>query len=68
MHTIQELSTSILAQKFYFTQLEANVVLAARPGLAMVKTAYSSAERRIESLRLADYSFYRQSKGHRLSI
>ena len=37
MHIIQELSTSLLAQKFHFTRLEANAVLAARPGLAMSK-------------------------------
>lgn len=53
MHVIQELCTSILAQKFHFTQLEANVVFAARPDLAMSETAYSSAECKIGYLRLA---------------
>lgn len=67
MHVIQELCMSILAQKFHFTQLEANVVFAARPGLAMSKTAYSSAECKIGSLRLAGYGFQEQSKGHNLS-
>lgn len=68
MYVIQELCTSILAQEFQFTQLEANVMVAARPGLAMSeKTACSSAECKTESLRLAYYGFYKQSEGHHLS-
>lgn len=67
MHVIQELCMSILAQKFHFTQLEANVVFSARPGLAISKTACSSAECKIGSLRLAGYGFQKQSKGHHLS-
>lgn len=62
MHVIQELCMSLLPQKFHFTQLEANVVFAARPGLAISKTAYSSAECKIGSLRLSRYGFQEQSK------
>lgn len=67
MHIIQELSTSMLAQKFHFTQLEANVVLAARPVLATSKNFYRSTQYKTESLKLTDCGSYKQSKGHHLS-
>lgn len=64
MHVIQELCMSTLVQKFHFTQLEANVVFAARPSLARSKIAYTSAECKIGSLGLAGYGFQEQWKGH----